>query len=286
MAFAKKQIDVSLSYAAASVGKTSLSGLRISLVVVNAGGDSTGQMEMAIFGLSLSDMNALTILGLNPGTYGSNKVTVTASDGGAPQIVFTGDIQRAVADARGMPEVVFRISAYSVKLQDFIPVQPTSVQGSADAAQVAQQIVGRMGLPFENNGVSVKLSNPYLPGAALTQIRTLAKHAGIAWTVDVDTTTLAIAPTDRVRSGAAILISPATGMVGYPSFTSSGVDVETYFNPSIKLLMSVTIQSDFTPACGQWKVTGVEHQLECEVPRGKWFTFVRTSTIGQQGPGF
>ena len=282
MAFAKKQISVSFSYASASVGTLSLTGLRVSLIAAVVG-DNLAQLEMAIYGLSLSHMNALTLIGTELGTTGSNTVTVTAGEeGGTLATVFTGTVRRAVADAKAMPIVAFRVSATAAKIYDIMPAQPTSVQGSADVAQIAQQLAQQMGLQLENNGVSVKLSNPYLHGAVLTQVRHLAQHAGLSWTVDPAGGTLAIWPRNMGRQGGSTLISPATGMVGYPSYTSSGIAVQTYYNPSLKIGAPVNVQSDFTPACGLWKPYQIEHELESQVPRGKWFTYFEANRIGGQ----
>lgn len=231
MAFAEKRIDISFNYAAASVGQKSFTGLRVSLVLLCAGSDCP-QLEMAIFGLSLSDMNSLTLIGTEAGTYGSNFVTVSAGEeSGSMSTVFSGNVQFAFADARGMPEVALRVSAYTAKLDDIKPVAPTSMQGSADVAQIAQQICGQMGLTLESNGVSVKLSNPYFHGSALTQLRNLARAAGINMAIDPDRPVLAIWPTSQARQGGGTIISPQTGMVGYPSYTASGIAVQTSYNP-------------------------------------------------------
>ena len=285
MAFTQKQITVSFNYQSVGGGQKTLTGLRCSCVVVNAGGDTTGQMELAIWGMPLSDMNALSILGTQSGTYGSNTVTVTAGEAGigaALPVVFTGTIQRAVVDARQQPQVVFRVSAYAVKLSDIKPAQPTSVQGSADVAQIAGQLAQQMGLTLEDGGVQAKLSNCYLHGTLLTQMRQLAQHAGISWTADVQAGTLAIVPRNQARTTGGLSVSPRNGLVGYPSFTSSGIALTLAFDPTIKVLSSINVQSDLTPACGSWKIYKVEHEIESQVPRGKWFSYVEANRIGGQ----
>ena len=281
MAFTTKQISVTFAYSSASVGTLTFTGLRVSLIAANVGAGTVGQMEMAVYGLSLSHMNALTILARQAGSYGTNTVTVTAGEEGATlATVFTGTIFTAYADAKGMPQVAFRVSAYSVKLQDIKPAQPTSMAGSADVAQIAQQIAQQMGVSFENNGVNAKLSNPYLHGTALTQMRSLAQHAGMTWIADLDSPKIAMWPSGQSRQQGATLVSPATGMVGYPSYTSSGISVTTYFNPSLRFGTIATVQSDFTPARGQWTIYKVEHELESQIPRGKWFTHFEASPAG------
>ena len=276
MSFKKKTIDVSFDYADASVGKLALSGLRASLIAAVVTNNS-GQLEIAIFGLSLSHMNALTLIGTDAGTTGQNTITVTAGEeGGTMATVFVGTVRRAVADATRMPEVAFRVSATVTKYYDIKPAKPTSLEGSVDVSKVAKQIAQQMGLTLEDGGVQTKLSNPYLHGTSLTQMRNLAQHAGIDWTTDMASPTLAVWPRGGSRGGGGIQVSPSTGLVRYPSYTSSGIALQMYFNPDAKIGVVANVQSDFTPACGAWNIVSVEHELDSQTPGGNWFTFVET----------
>lgn len=85
---------------------------------------------------------------------------------------------------------------------------PTSVKGSVDVATLMGQLAQSMGYSFENNGVSVQLSNPYLPGTAIDQVKALARGAGID--LYVDDNVLAITPANTPRGGLIPEISAAT----------------------------------------------------------------------------
>ncbi len=67
------------------------------------------------------------------------------------------------------------------------PVQPTSQPGSQDVATLMSTVAQKAGLQFENNGVNVKIQNPYLPGTAIQQMHALAEMAGIERIVDCGT---------------------------------------------------------------------------------------------------
>ena len=68
----------------------------------------------------------------------------------------------------------------------------------------------------------------------------------------------------------------------YPRYRQAAVDVTTTYNPSIQFGGQIQIQSDLTPACGTWAVTYVEHELESEIPHGKWFSTIQCGSVGIQ----
>lgn len=171
-----------------------------------------------------------------------------------------------------MPEVAFRIQAVPGGFDKVKPATPMSINGSGDVAQMMSQIAGQMNLTFESNGVSVKLANPYYAGTPFQQAANIARDAGIEWIIDRGT--LAISPPGKPRQGEAVLISPTTGLVGYPMFNEAQVICQCLFNPAYKMGGQVEIQSDLTSARGKWKVGQLFHYLDAEVPKGKWFTIV------------
>jgi hypothetical protein len=143
------------------------------------------------------------------------------------------------------------------------------------------QLAGQMNLSFENNGVNVKLSNIYLSGSARMQALTLAQHAGIEHLIDKGT--LAIWKPGQGRQSSSLMISPQTGMVGYPMFNQANVVVRTLFNPAINYGGLMQIQSDLTPACGTWAINYVDLELDSMVPHGRWFaTLSGTPTTAPQ----
>jgi hypothetical protein len=129
-----------------------------------------------------------------------------------------------------------------------------------------------MGLAFENSGVTGKLSNPYFPGSARSQAQACARAAGIS--MIIDNGKLAIWPKNGSRNGAVPLISPQTGMIGYPSYTALGIMLKTLFNPSIGFGGKIKVQSELPAACGEWAVYSLDHDLEAMMPNGRWFSTV------------
>lgn len=285
MAFVQRLIDVSFTLASGvfSGGGNSLavSGLRVSAKIKGAGPPQGISAEIAVYGMSLSDMNQLSTIGRNITQSGQNFLSMNAGDADSGMsLVFTGQIRQCWIDAQAMPEVCLRITSIADGVQRVQPTTPISINGSADVATVMSQIASAAGLNFENNGVSKKLSCPYFPGSPMNQAAACADAAGIEWVVDRNT--LAIWNVGSNRQGSAVKISPQLGMVGYPGYFQGGVLIKTLFNPSLKLGGQISVTSDLTPACGTWNVTTLDTDLESWIPNGQWFSVIAATPPGAQ----
>jgi hypothetical protein len=133
------------------------------------------------------------------------------------------------------------------------------------------------GLNFENNGVNVKLSNPYFAGSARTQILQICEAANIGHIIDNNT--LAIWPAGQPRGGATAMISKDTILVGYPGFNSQGVVVKCLWDPSIVPMGKIQVQSDITPANGPWTIYAMDYDMASMMPGGPWFVTLSASKM-------
>lgn len=274
MSFSRKRIDVSFALAngqfAGGGNSHTVSGLRVMCMIESTGGESQSRLQLVIFGLPLSVMNQLSTVGAQIDQIYKNQVTVFAGDDEiGMSMVFQGQIIKAFVEGSAPPNVAFVVLGRPGHFDMVKPVKPISIQGSADAAGMMSQIAGQMGLSFENNGVTAKLANPYYPGTAMSQMMAIARHCG--FDAIIDRGVLAIVPPDETRSSGTPLISPQTGMVGYPRFDQASVEVTSYYKPEVRCLGDIQIQSELTPACGIWKVVSITYELESETPGGKWF---------------
>ncbi|WP_240202676.1 hypothetical protein [Burkholderia sp. LMG 13014] len=252
-----------------------LTGLRVSADVQCLGGDSMPQSALRIFGLPLSMVNQLTTVGpVNAAIMLKNSVLLAAGDDeNGMETVYSGTILTAFGDFKGMPEVPLNVMAVGGLDAAVKPVGALSFIGAADVATIMASLADTMGLAFENNGVQVQLSNPYFPGTALTQVKACARAADIYYTIDRGT--LAIWPKAGARAGGDIpIISPDTGSVGYPTFSSNGIEIDCEFNPALKVGGMFQVKSALPVAQGNWRAMQVVHALDSEVPNGRWFTHV------------
>jgi hypothetical protein len=82
------------------------------------------------------------------------------------------------------------------------------VRATATKRAVEASLAQQMGYTVENSGVSVQLSNPYLPSTARSQALAAADAAGIYVVFDDDNGVMALVPKNGARSGTAPVISP------------------------------------------------------------------------------
>lgn len=256
-----------------------LQGFRATADIDKAGGMMMGTLRAKIYGVKQADMNSVTTLQWKTGTLIPNTVEVYAIDGPAETLVFAGNIVNAWADYQSMPDVFLHIQAQSAFFNALKAIPPRSFKGGVDVASVMAQIARDLGYTFENNGVTTRLVDVYLPNTGMEQAKDLARAAGCD--LYLDDKILAITPPNVPRRVIIPLISPASGLVGYPTFDGVGVNFQTLFNPAITFGGSIKLETDVQQAAGEWVVTSVGHRLESEKPGGAWFSNVRGNQNGR-----
>ena len=275
--YAKRKIDITFNLGKGEFGdeagqNVTISGARMSIGLSAAGVASKTSAQFRIFGLPLDMMAQLTRIEWRPREFRANSVLIAAGDTTGPlSVVHMGTIETAFADFNSAPEVAFQGVSSSGMIEAVRPVGARSYIGATDAADVMSDLAAQIGATFERNGVSVILQNPYFPGTAWAQIQACADAARINYSLDRGV--LAIWPRNEARQvGGPIRISPATGMVGYPTFNAQGIVVRTLFNKDVVLGSRVDIDTEITMAKGLWVAYGIFHTLESETPNGQWFT--------------
>ncbi len=299
MAFTQKLLSANLTLASGNFGTggntLSLSGLRMSAHYEVTGGNSLGMastLQLAIWGMTLSQMNQLTTFGTQFSARSMNQVQLYAGEGapGAPlltswgqqpNLVFSGQIFEAYIDAKQMPQVCFRITANAAGIFYAVqPIQPTSLPGPQSVSTMMKSLAGKMNFQFQDNGVNVNLLNPYYYGAPWTQALQMAKHAGI--NMHVERGTMYISPPGVANSGETFLISKDTNLVGYPSFQSTVLMIKILYTPNIGVNSPIQLKSDITPANGNWKPNLIIGDLDCLMPHGQWFQTLQCPTLSAQ----
>lgn len=246
-----------------------LSGLRVSAKIVKVGAPAMGQATLVIYGMTLDKMNDLSTLGRRIREIPHDEITVEAGDAASSMTtVFQGTIYNSWPDFDSAPDVGFHVMANSGPVEAVTTVPPTNYSGGVDVVTVLQELATQAGLKFESNGVSVKVESQYLYGPVRNQIRAVAAAAGIGWTIDDKT--LILWPRDGAREGEAVLLSPKTGLIGYPGFHAYGITLRTIFNKAIQFQKKIVVESDLKRACGTWIVSVLDHDLEALTPGGKW----------------
>lgn len=290
MAFTKKLLELAVQlapntqtnqpnqFAETGSDTVTISGARMSVRIQNSGAPSNAGAQIAVYGLKQSLMDQLSTLGMQLNVVPKNTLTVTAGDEERGlTAVFSGTIVNAYADYNAMPDVPFRFICQSGLAQATAPATATSYNGSTDVATIMSGLARQMNLGFENNGVNANLSNPYLSGSLLTQMRTVAEHANINAEI-VNGNVLAIWPKFGYRTSNTqmpLIAAPPEGtMIGYPSFTQQGIMVRDLFNPQVAFGGRVKVKSQVQKANGIWAVHKLDLALDSQVPRGEWLAMI------------
>lgn len=249
-------------------------GLRMSAQIQNAGGVSDGVLNLTIWGMTRSLMNQLATLGIQINLLPKNPITLTAGTPGKMSTAFVGYITAAEADFNAMPEPSFVITAHTLGAFATAPAEATSYQGQAAVADIMASIATKMGLRFENSGVTASLNNPTFRGSLRDQARKCVENAGILWN-NGEGGVLAIWPRKGSRGGLIPVLAPPPkgAMIGFPKYNAYGVTVRNLYDPTIGFGQKIKVESSvLTP--GEYVVYSLSHLLDCEMPNGRWETDV------------
>jgi len=300
---ARKHIDVTFQLGQGQFGtsgftQVTFSGLRVQCDIAMAGALFKGQLNLRIYGMTLSQMNQLAKVGRIPTSVRQNLVAISAGDdeNGMSQI-YQGSISLAWADFSAMPEVAFMVEAQSGYWESLAPTPAVSYQGTISVVNAALSIATAMGMKFQNWGVTGVLYNPVFPGSAWDQLASLVRQANINCIIDRGVVVIwprggyrgALPSIDatpnfiNTQDGEIPTISAATGMKGYPRFNATGITVETIFDPALYAGGLVNIVTSLRPTAdtwGPWIVNTIAHNLESERPGGNWFSTLECSVLG------
>lgn len=286
-----------------------LTGLRMLAIVKGTAMPAFPEMSLKIYGMAQADMNSLAIVPVQGGKpeYSFNSVLLEANSGSGWASVFAGQIVNAGPDYQQLPNVFLSVNAITGGFDLLNAAQPTSYPSGTDAAVIVSNIAAKMGVAFQNDGVSVILSNPYYSGTLSEQLRRVCQQANIdaSWegqgtgsdATSADATAtglLTITPKGVARQINTVILTPQTGLVSYPQVLGNGyLNARSLYNPQFRTLGGVTIQgSDVlidpnlpktlnSLADGSWIIGPLTNSLSAELPNGPWFTDMLLYPPGQ-----
>ncbi len=285
MTFVTREISLTMSLADKTLNEAgdsivTLRGHRCEAIIVNAGGTlNLGEMQLRIYGMKRADMDKFSTNHLLPLGVRGDSLSLSAGDAlnGMKQI-FDGTIVSACPNYQGMPDIAFDVSVRPGFLYQLKPAAANSYEGDTDAASIVEALAKQMGYAFKNNGVNVKLSNPNFPGTLIQQLREVTEAARILCKIENGTVT--IWPNGTGLDEGPLEISPATGLVGYPTFTRTGIQIVCEFNPGLALGRQITVKSSVEKASGTYFIQALRHELSTAQPHGPWFTTVNLAAPG------
>lgn len=272
--FVKRRLRVVLTlgnqitYQGTNANTLTLEGMRIIFNGKYAGAIAP-EAQVRIYGMRQEDMNSLTMLSWKKLNVSRNTIQVFALDAGSWYEVFHGDLLDCVPDYDEAPEVCLRVSAISLLFDKYVEAAPTSYKGSVAAADIIDKLATSINYTFENHGVTAQLTNQYLDGTVVDQIKSVAKAADCDLFIDGSCVT--ITARDRARELTPIVVSPSSGLVSYPTIDNQGIRCRSLWIPGLRIGSPITITSDVPKANGDWRIYSLTLTLESERPDGQWF---------------
>lgn len=288
MAFNRKVIRLTLtlngkdeSFTSDSQNKLEAVGLRISAEINFGNGMPAPSARLRIYGLPAETMNKLIRQKYRDAKKLRDDIMVEAGDQGEDlMMVFKGGIVEAYPDYAEAPNVSLIIEAQTAVLEAMTPSDAESYEGTHDVINIMGNVCKRIGYTLEDNGVKQPLENVYLCNTDISKIKWLAEAANLD--LYVESGNIAVTRKGEPRKLKIPVISPDSGMIGYPVPTSVGVQFKCFYDPIVRFGGIVRVKDSIVERCnGDWITYGVRVTLETETEGGRWFMDVSAYPRGQ-----
>lgn len=254
-----------------------LTGLRMSAKAKTVARLTTN-LDLRIWGMLPTDMNALSVIWINPPVIFDHVVILEADAGDGFVQVFKGTIREAQPQYGAAPDVYFALQATQgyYKQIDVQFSEPTSYPESVPADLAILDLIVRMGFHGEVSGDvgAVTLTNPYWSGTLYDQFVKACQAAGADFYFLGDTVLVTASGQPR-QNQPAVVLNPESGLVGYPVYERDGLNVEALFNPALLCGTPIELTSSVPNATGRWYPYAIEHKLDCLMPKGKWHSYLK-----------
>jgi hypothetical protein len=250
--------------------KLVLQGLRMSAKVTTVNRQSMIS-SIEIWGMKNEDMNALTVAWSAPnGIVLDNSLIIEAGDRTRMSEVFRGTLIEAQPNYSSSPEVSFVAQAMGGYFAAVETFPDSSWQGSVSIFDIATKILKGTEYTVVDGGAKGVLSNPKFTGSRWQQLGTACESTRTDWYVIGNKIVLCDFNTPLTEIPA-IILSPASGLIGYPRLERAGLVAQAIFDPALACGTAVEIRGSIVPyANGRWFPQKVTHSLEANMPNGRW----------------
>lgn len=247
-----------------------IEGLPCDISITKPGGDEANSAEGTVYGMKAKDIDQLTTLAFRPYEYLKNKVTIYAGVKGTTlSTAFAGAIASAQGDYNSAPDIAFKFKAISGFWGQLQAEAPVSVQGDTTVEKLMTMLCKSSGYTLDNQGVTGSVKNTVLNGSPVDKMKRLCEMHGCDLVIDDEKAVML--PRDGYRTGITVYLSDSSGLIGYPTFTDTGIQARCLYNPSLRIFGLVKIQSLVPRASGTWKIVKLSHQLSAYHSSGsKW----------------
>lgn len=247
--------------------------LAVSCSLAYGNGAITPTAQIRVYGLPLDKMNKLMRLQWNTMDSLLNTVRIEAGDqGDTLKLVYEGNITQATIDANAAPDIPLIITSQMAAFEKAKVSPPYTLEKDVqmDAALIVEELATGMGYEFNNNGVEHIITDTSLEGSDLEKIQKLAVICD--FDLYIDGKKIDICKKGEPRTLKIPVISPSTGLIGYPVPDIKGVNFSCLYDPLVRFGGIVRIQNSQLGDIvnRDWRIYGLTAQLEANIPNGKW----------------
>jgi hypothetical protein len=258
-----------------------LEGHRVTCDITVNAGETKGVASIKIYGLSITDMNNMTVIGSTITAHRQgNLIKISAGSGQGNMVqVYEGNIDTAYADFNSAPDVPLVITAMTgldLAFKKYLATSPE--QPNVSVSGMMKTFARDAALDFMDGGVIGVIDYPSYSGSLFSQFRNLARDANI--NAIIDNGFLKISPIFGAFNNGKepVLITPQNGMVGYPTLSESAVTIKTLFNPKINQGDVIEVKDSIVKSANRkWAVALLSHEIDSFMPNGRWFTIIKVN---------
>lgn len=254
-------------------------------IQVRQGGQQFGNAHVEIFGVQLADMNQIARLWFETMTpQNADTLNIEVWDGKTFVPFFQGVITWPAVDASGMPLVKLVVDANAAMPLMNTAVSPYANPGPVILSDALSTIAAAAGFQVDYAATApvYSMSDIRLTGSPLQQIGALMRHfPDLTWFVNLQR--VVIRQANSPFSADAIRVAVDTGLQGAPTYSTSGLQVSTLFNPRIRPGVALDVATDFDFVNRTlWVAAVLAHSLEPNVPGGQWTTSLAANSYGSK----
>lgn len=246
----------------------------ITVDITKQGGEDKNKATITVENLKLETVKQLTVLSFKRLETYNNVVQIEAGNKDTDlSTIFIGEVTSSIPEISDNGTLSLKMEVMAGYYPALIPSKPVSVQGVTTIDNLMSQFAKEAGYSYENKNITGSVSNCVFIGSPIAKARALAKQTNIDLLIDDNK--FIIQTFNAPKDGQIPLISKNTGMIGYPSFSSDGIDVKCEFNNNLKVGGYFKLESILPFATGEWQIVKLTHRLEAYQPSsGTWETTV------------
>ncbi|HDM9013971.1 TPA: hypothetical protein SCM97_002844 [Yersinia enterocolitica] len=234
------------------------------------------QVSVSIFGLSMNMLTALSSRAM--GLFGTDTERISMKIFVENTAIFVGYMTSSFANMNQAPNTPLMITATaSADLQNK-PASPFSFNGPTTVSDIINAICKPAGYtPYITGLDGMSITNPYFEGSVFDQLQALCDHLDIS--MSITPPAIAFWPQKSTRDGIKPLVSLDYGMIGYPIPSSGGVMFQTQFSTFLTTGRDIRLQTIMPHLSGDYKLTGVTHELSSWIDSGPWHSLCIANRI-------